>query len=91
MSRLQFGSLLNAAWSKATTVGNGIFGFSATEIYTYNLHAIPLHAFAISDVLSNDTAIASEWSMGLAYASSLVEVDYHHWLPLLTQNTGFPV
>ncbi|GFS41062.1 HTH CENPB-type domain-containing protein [Trichonephila inaurata madagascariensis] len=60
VSRLQFGSLLNAAWSKAATVGNGTSGFSATGIYPYNPQAILQHAFAISHGSSNDTASTSK-------------------------------
>ncbi|GFR28801.1 jerky protein homolog-like [Trichonephila clavata] len=59
VSRLQFGSLLNAAWSKAATVRNGTYGFSATGICPYNPQAIAQNAFAISDDSSNDTAVAS--------------------------------
>ncbi|GFV08853.1 DDE-1 domain-containing protein [Trichonephila clavipes] len=55
VSRLHFGCLLNVAWSKASIVGNGTSGFSATGIYPYNAQEIPQHVFAISDGFSNDT------------------------------------
>ncbi|GFR31303.1 jerky protein homolog-like [Trichonephila clavata] len=59
VSRLQFESCLNAAWSKAVTVGNGTSGFSTTGIYPSNPQAVPQYAFALSDGSSNDTALAS--------------------------------
>ena len=59
MSRLQFESLLNAAWRKAAPVGNRTCGFSATGIYAYNPQAILQHVYAISDGSCNDTAVAS--------------------------------
>ncbi|GFT10253.1 hypothetical protein TNCV_3735231 [Trichonephila clavipes] len=51
-----FGSLLNATWSKADTVGNDT---SANVIYPFNPQAIFQHMFAVSDGYSNDTAVAS--------------------------------
>ncbi|GFR00870.1 jerky protein homolog-like [Trichonephila clavata] len=63
-AEIDFGSLLNAAWSKAATVGNGTSGFSATGIYPYNRQEIPQYPFAISDGSSNDTAVASTSGAG---------------------------
>ncbi|GFY67217.1 hypothetical protein TNIN_99661 [Trichonephila inaurata madagascariensis] len=78
------------AWSKAATVKNGSSGFSAAGIYSYNRQAI--HAFAIYDSASNDTALA--FTSGICDKPSPadpVAMDDHYRLPPPAQNTGFPV
>ncbi|KOC59386.1 Jerky protein homolog-like [Habropoda laboriosa] len=49
ITRLQFGSLLNFAWTKSTTVQNGISGFKATGIIPLNRHAVPEYAFLVRE------------------------------------------
>ncbi|GFT95455.1 hypothetical protein TNCV_3327091 [Trichonephila clavipes] len=75
VSRLQFVSLLKAAWSKTATVGNGSSGFSATEVYTYNLQTIPLYAYTVSDGSINDisvTSISGSWDMSTPAVASII-------------------
>jgi len=50
VTKLQFSSLLNQAWGKATTTETGTNGFRICGIYPVSRQAIPEHAYAPSGV-----------------------------------------
>lgn len=50
ITRMQFGTLLNSAWSRAATAGTAINGFSATGAFPLDPGSIPNHAFSVSDL-----------------------------------------
>lgn len=66
LNRYQLGPLLNTAWSKAASVGNGTSGFSATGIYPFNRNALPDHYFAISDTMETEDASYTDEDTPLA-------------------------
>ncbi|KAJ8940780.1 hypothetical protein NQ314_010590 [Rhamnusium bicolor] len=50
LGRLQFASLLNAAWCKAATIQNGTSGFRTCGIYPFNPEQIPDYVFVLDKV-----------------------------------------
>ncbi|GFY46721.1 hypothetical protein TNIN_161421 [Trichonephila inaurata madagascariensis] len=106
VSRLQFGSPQNAAWSKADTVRKLIFRFSATGTYHYNPEAIPHHMFANSDGSCNDRAVDSTggaWDMpipavvstsrvsGCELSPSVASINKEHGIPCLEPTNSIPL
>lgn len=71
LTRYQFPSLINTAWSKAATVQNGVSGFKACGIYPLNESIIPEYAFRYDENESTTATTAPVLSAAATASSSL--------------------
>ncbi|KAK9685163.1 DDE superfamily endonuclease [Popillia japonica] len=68
LTRYQFPTLINSAWSKAATVQNGVSGFKACGIYPLDKSIIPDYAFRYDE--NKSTSASADPGIPVAAAAS---------------------